>query len=186
MSSVVGWVASHAELVRYAVVVAALLVAAEVVLRLRSRAISRKCGSPKERELRFDGYVVIPFTKVRLRCCEEGVVTATPPPGVRLCYLVVPRLAAMDMEIVSLRVGPNSMFASEGAVPADVFAGSLHLWGFPGEYDRVRSVALDFPVPLALEDPDGRAVELKVCNVGSQVRDFTAVMFGKRISARRI
>lgn len=185
---------AHRLWIFYAMLVASCLFALEYALRRHERMLKLATAAKKAviddevnpRVLRLDGYVLIPFTKVCVMGCEEGVVTAVPPVGVKLCYLVVPRESAADLELVSLRVGANEQFASEGAVSADVFSGNLHLWGFPGEGDRVKSVALDFPVPLDIEDPVGRTVEIRVRNQSPRAHNFTAVMFGKRISDRKL
>jgi hypothetical protein len=121
----------------------------------------------------------VPFQKISLVGAGIGSVTATPPPNVRLLYLVVPKLVAPDFELVSVRVGRNSQFASSGEVPADVFSGDLELWGEPPER-KVRSVVMDFPIALDLEDPKGQEVEITVRNLHPCSRNFAAVMFGKR------
>jgi hypothetical protein len=177
-SAVLRWLSGH--FVSVAVLTGIFsFVVTEVVLQLLARR-GRSRKSMMDRRLDVDAYVVVPFQKISVAGTEIGSVTATPPPNVRLLYLVVPKLVAPDFSLVSVRVGQNSQFASSGEVPADAFSGDLELWGAPPER-KVRSVVMDFPIALDLEDPDGREVVITVRNLHPCARNFTAVMFGRRI-----
>lgn len=165
------------------VVILLWLVAAEVFLRVRARSRLRRDGKTrpgKRGALDVQGYVILPFRKVSVMGCEMEVLRLTPPPGVRLFYLVIPKRIAVDFEIVSLMIGQNSQLLVPEAVPGEVFSGDLEMWGEP-PVRKVGRVILDHPVKLDLEDPDGRDVELRVRNLNPNARAFTAVMFGKRI-----
>lgn len=159
------------------------LLAIEIFLRARARRKSRGDGAKRLRRggLDVQGYVILPFGKVLVSGCTTEVLRLTPPAGVRLFYLVVPKRISADFEIVSLMIGKNSQLAGSEAIPGDVFSGELQIWGEPPA-SKVGRVILDHPVELELENPDGREVELRVQNLNPYARTFTAVMFGKRIS----
>lgn len=126
-------------------------------------------------EKELNHFLGIPTTMIT--GCEVRGVVVRSQVSFRPTYLVIPKVIAVDFEILDLKIGKNSQFVSGDPIHASVFSGEVVVLK-----DKVVNVVSDLPLAMRMDvyRPE-LEIHLTVRNLNPCSRNFFGAIVGPSV-----